>query len=57
MDHLFANDGMMEKWNGGKPKGKPQRGEMFVELGGQFRIWRCSAPEYELELLGIRFYP
>jgi len=45
----------MEKWNGGKPKGMPQRGEMFVELSEQFRIWRCSAPEYELELMGIRF--
>jgi len=24
----------MEEWKNGKPKGKPQRGEMFVELAG-----------------------
>jgi len=30
MVHLFANDGKMEKWNDGKPKSKPERGEMFV---------------------------
>jgi len=24
-------NGKMEWWNSGKPKGKPQRGEMFVE--------------------------
>jgi len=23
---------MMEKWNGGKPKGKPQRGVILIEL-------------------------
>jgi hypothetical protein len=27
-------NGKMEWWNSGKPKGKPQRGEMFVELAG-----------------------
>jgi hypothetical protein len=34
-----------------KPKGKPQRGEMFVELAGNKIFLRCSAPEQEMELL------
>jgi len=41
-------DGQHEVWRCSAPKypGKPQRGEMFVELAGNKGFSRCSAPEY-----------
>jgi len=53
--------GKMEEWNFGKPKGKPQRGEILIELmdsiafGGAAhrninQYFRCAAPRNSTSL-------
>jgi hypothetical protein len=40
-DHFYWNDGkigMMEEWNYGKPKGKPQRGVILVAQNDRSRF-------------------
>jgi hypothetical protein len=37
---------MVEKWNGGKPQGKPQRGVILIVKLIKVIFERCSAPEY-----------
>ena len=56
--NIDSIDGQHEVWRCSTPEypGKPQRGEMFVELAGNKGFSRCSAPEQEMELLGIGFY-
>jgi len=34
-----------------KPKGKPQRGVILIAQNDSSLFLRCSAPEYEMELL------
>ena len=50
------NDGMMEEWNYRKPKGKPQRGEILIELMGSIEFGGAAHRNMKLDYWELDFF-